>query len=121
MLLLALSHRRFRILASTVDEAVGATVDAAARAVRVRWKGQAPGAALEALARDGLPGLVEEDEVSRLMEDIRKPKKVLPGEQKLDSPQVGRWCVGVVVPPPGCMCLCCWLAEKTQVYATVCS
>lgn len=91
LLLLALSHQNFRILASTVDEAVGATVDAAARAVRIRWNDRAPGAALEALARDGLPGLVEEEEVNEVMKAIKKPKKVLPGELRFSFAGIHSW------------------------------
>lgn len=91
LLLLALSHQRFRILASTVDEAIGATVDAAARAVRIRWNDRAPGAALEALARDGLPGIVKEEEVNEIMNTIKRPKKVLPGELRFSFAGIHSW------------------------------
>ena len=61
LIVLVLGPQSFRILASTVDEAVGAVIDAAARSVRVKWDGLAPGAALEVLARDGLAGVQEQD------------------------------------------------------------
>ncbi|KAH8119484.1 peptidase M22, glycoprotease [Phellopilus nigrolimitatus] len=56
LLLLALSVRRFRILATTRDEAIGRTVDKVARALRLEWRGRAPGAALEAFCAEGIPG-----------------------------------------------------------------
>lgn len=79
------------MLASTVDEAVGAAIDATARAVRVRWKGRAPGAALEALAQEGLPGVVGEDEVLDITKSIQKPKKVLPGEMRFSFAGLHSW------------------------------
>lgn len=57
LLVLVLGEQRFRIIASTIDEAVGAAIDSVARSVRVKWEGRSPGAALEALAKNGLPGL----------------------------------------------------------------
>ncbi|KAI5120965.1 hypothetical protein M0805_006637 [Coniferiporia weirii] len=65
LLLLALSNTRFRILATTRDEAVGRTIDKVARALRLEWQGRAPGAALEAFCRDGLPG-VEDDQIPHI-------------------------------------------------------
>ena len=53
MLVLTLSHTRFRILANTRDEAVGRAIDKVARDLGLEWKGRAPGAALEAFCRDG--------------------------------------------------------------------
>ena len=61
MILLALSNTRFKLLATTVDEAVGRTIDKVARNLGLEWKGRAPGAALEAFCRDGIPGVRDED------------------------------------------------------------
>ncbi|EJD03286.1 peptidase M22, glycoprotease [Fomitiporia mediterranea MF3/22] len=56
LLLLALSNSKFRILATTRDEAVGRAIDKVARELRVELRGRAPGAALEVFCRDGFGG-----------------------------------------------------------------
>ncbi|KAL5507075.1 QRI7 [Sanghuangporus vaninii] len=61
LLLLALSLGKFKILATTVDEAVGNAIDKVARELRIEWRGRAPGAALETFCREGVEGVKEED------------------------------------------------------------
>lgn len=61
LLLLALSNSKFRILATTRDEAVGRAIDKVARDLRLEWRGLAPGAALEAFCRDGVANVKDEN------------------------------------------------------------
>ncbi|KAL5485006.1 QRI7 [Sanghuangporus weigelae] len=61
LLLIALSLGKFKILATTADEAVGHAIDRVSRGLRIEWRGRAPGAALEAFCRDGVEGVKEED------------------------------------------------------------
>ncbi|KIP06017.1 hypothetical protein PHLGIDRAFT_107529 [Phlebiopsis gigantea 11061_1 CR5-6] len=86
LIVLVLGPQSFRILASTVDEAVGAVIDAAARSVRVKWDGLAPGAALEALARDGLADVHEQD-----IPAIPRPNLPFPGELKFSFAGLHSW------------------------------
>lgn len=86
LIVLVLGPQRFRVLATTVDQAVGNVIDVAARAVRVNWQGRAPGAALEALARDGLPGVEEED-----IPSIPPPAKPFPGQLRWSFAGLQSW------------------------------
>ncbi|KAL5528226.1 QRI7 [Sanghuangporus sanghuang] len=61
LLLLAHSLGKFKILATTVDEAVGRAIDKVARELRIEWRGRAPGAALETFCREGVEDVKEED------------------------------------------------------------
>ncbi len=64
LLVLSLSPRSFRILATTHDNAIGDAFDKAARALRLSWgpttPHRNPGSALEACARRADPALVRE-------------------------------------------------------------
>jgi len=57
LLLLALSLKSFRILATTVDESVGRTFDKVSRLLEIPWSGIGPGAALEQFCATDHPGI----------------------------------------------------------------
>ncbi len=54
MLLLATSTTEFKILATTVDEAIGRCIDRVARLMKLDWRAQGPGAALEQFASEDI-------------------------------------------------------------------
>lgn len=75
LLLLASSIRRFKILATTRDEAVGRTIDKVARDLHLKWDGRAPGAALEAFCRNGLADSVDKSEQLPAIQPFKIPLK----------------------------------------------
>lgn len=56
LLVLAITHSSFRILANTVDESVGRTHDKVARMLNMPWGARGPAAALEEFCRQGGDG-----------------------------------------------------------------
>lgn len=75
LLLLASSMRKFKILATTRDEAVGRTIDKVARDLYLKWDGRAPGAALEAFCRDGLAHTDDESGQFPAIQPFKVPLK----------------------------------------------